>query len=651
MALRVTHPIPNTVIHNIEKMSGNSPSFEKEKLIWNTRVKEEIKKIKSQNLARKKTEIVQAWQKNRNLLVEENIATAKKTWKEVPQNNRKLSDEKCKVFDGETGTIQEISMKVMPLVIPSPTMTTWTPILRNIRFSHSEKQSDQVMEKEDLSDEMFLDLVTALQHAQDPNPQLPLKRATGVTALQHFAKDPVPQQHSKRATDPDPKKKVTQKKTNVVEGFIEKTSLPNICVFQAIAFHFPESCTSEKVMTRYQNLTAPKEKLKIHPLNHRLCRRCFIHDCDLHKEDPQVDEPLPWMEKPATPPFPKTPCGNQCFLEIPGISTTLMGNSQLPTGFDPTQEDWTATDKTMFRAFIKTFPTDFCAVAKALRTKECRQVYNFSCQENASSMRKKSITPGSPSKSVKTSNYVKKMKNQQQIFKTHCAGVGDVEYNQPFSPCHHPGKPCDEDCSCRLEKNLCEKFCYCSPDCKNRFPGCSCKGNCTTKHCNCFRASRECDPDLCETCSASQFNFDLETCSCRNVFLQKKMGKKIFVAPSDIAGWGCFIDEDVCKGEFIEEYVGEMIDVEEADRRGKIYDKSNCSYLFTINDQFVLDATRFGGKIRFANHSNKPNCKARVVMVNGDHRIGIYAGQNIEKGEEICFDYGNDFRGKGIKWN
>jgi uncharacterized protein len=84
------------------------------------------------------------------------------------------------------------------------------------------------------------------------------------------------------------------------------------------------------------------------------------------------------------------------------------------------------------------------------------------------------------------------------------------------------------------------------------------------------------------------------------------------------------------------EYLGERISHEEADRRYAVeHENSPHTMLFAVDDEVVIDATRWGSSARFINHSCSPNCEA----VEEDGRIFIETTKEVAAGAELTYDY------------
>ena len=41
--------------------------------------------------------------------------------------------------------------------------------------------------------------------------------------------------------------------------------------------------------------------------------------------------------------------------------------------------------------------------------------------------------------------------------------------------------------------------------------------------------------------------------------------------------------------------------------------------------------------------SDEPNCRVQIKMVDGDHRVAIYAARDIVAGTELLYNYGDKF--------
>ncbi|KAG9246142.1 histone-lysine N-methyltransferas-like protein [Calycina marina] len=121
----------------------------------------------------------------------------------------------------------------------------------------------------------------------------------------------------------------------------------------------------------------------------------------------------------------------------------------------------------------------------------------------------------------------------------------------------------------------------------------------------------------------------------------KKRKKPVKFARSAIHNWGLYAMENIPVNDMIIEYVGEKVRQQVADLREHRYLKSGIgsSYLFRIDENTVIDATKKGGIARFINHSCMPNCTAKIITVEKSKRIVIYALRDIAQNEELTYDY------------
>ncbi|TMS10039.1 Histone-lysine N-methyltransferase 2C [Larimichthys crocea] len=114
----------------------------------------------------------------------------------------------------------------------------------------------------------------------------------------------------------------------------------------------------------------------------------------------------------------------------------------------------------------------------------------------------------------------------------------------------------------------------------------------------------------------------------------------VYLARSRIQGLGLFAARDIEKQTMMIEYNGTILRNEVAISKEKIYRSQNRAvFMFRIDSEHVVDATRTGGLARYINHSCGPNCVAEVVTFERGYKIIISCIRRIEKGEELCFDY------------
>ena len=122
------------------------------------------------------------------------------------------------------------------------------------------------------------------------------------------------------------------------------------------------------------------------------------------------------------------------------------------------------------------------------------------------------------------------------------------------------------------------------------------------------------------------------------------MPRKIVARKSPIHGNGVFAAAPIRKGERVIEYKGRRRTHEEVDNDVGGDVDSGHTVLFTLNDDWVIDASYEGNDARWINHSCDPNCEALIEEDEGGDsrkdRVFIEAIRDIRPGEELSYNYG-----------
>ncbi|HRQ64324.1 MAG TPA: SET domain-containing protein-lysine N-methyltransferase [Xanthomonadaceae bacterium] len=120
--------------------------------------------------------------------------------------------------------------------------------------------------------------------------------------------------------------------------------------------------------------------------------------------------------------------------------------------------------------------------------------------------------------------------------------------------------------------------------------------------------------------------------------------RKLKLRKSTIHGNGVFAATDIPTDIELIQYKGRLRTHAETDRLHDGSTDTGHTFLFTLNEKYVIDANVDGNWARWINHSCEPNCRAVVVEGgNGDarrDRVVIESIRPIRAGEELTYDYG-----------
>jgi hypothetical protein len=131
---------------------------------------------------------------------------------------------------------------------------------------------------------------------------------------------------------------------------------------------------------------------------------------------------------------------------------------------------------------------------------------------------------------------------------------------------------------------------------------------------------------------------------CQNQRFLRKQYADVAVIKTEKKGFGLRANRDMHPGDFVFEYIGEVIDERTFRRRMIQYDQEGIKhfYFMSLTKGEFVDATKKGNLGRFCNHSCNPNCFVDKWVVGDKLRMGIFVERKVRAGEELVFNYNVD---------
>ncbi|OAY83639.1 Histone-lysine N-methyltransferase SUVR4, partial [Ananas comosus] len=176
------------------------------------------------------------------------------------------------------------------------------------------------------------------------------------------------------------------------------------------------------------------------------------------------------------------------------------------------------------------------------------------------------------------------------------------------------------------------------------------------KDCPLERAKNEVRPDPCKGHPMRKFIKECwSKCGCN-----KQCGNRVFLT-SEGKGWGLRTCDQLPRGAFVCEYVGEVLtNMELYDRTMQITGNARHTYPVLLDadwategvlkdeEALCLDATFYGNVARFINHRCRDAnlIEIPVEIETPDHHyyhLAYFTTRKIEPWEELTWDYGIDF--------